>query len=107
LSCFCLAKGLETQGARQWISAAPLDESSWHDALCVGGEALFMSVIDVDKLLAPISPEMPSGENLEYDADYAAMEKAAAGTPEQQFGTTVIPGKSRTGEKSAARRWDY
>src|SRR5262245_18388456 len=52
-----------------------------------------MSVLDVEKLLAPVSAESHSGENLKYDADYAAMEKAAAGTPEQQFGTTVIPGE--------------
>jgi type VI secretion system protein ImpA len=50
-----------------------------------------MSVLDVDKLLAPISADAPCGENLEYDADYAAMEKAAEGKPEQQFGNTVIP----------------
>jgi type VI secretion system protein ImpA len=52
-----------------------------------------MSLIDVDKLLAPVSPDQPCGENLEYDADYAAMEQAAAGKPEQQFGDTVIPGE--------------
>jgi type VI secretion system protein ImpA len=52
-----------------------------------------MSLIDVDKLLAPVSPDQPCGENLEYDADYAAMEQAAAGKPEQQFGATVIPGE--------------
>ena len=52
-----------------------------------------MSVFDVDSLLAPISPDAPCGENLEYDADYAAMEQAAAGKPEQQFGETKIPGE--------------
>ena len=52
-----------------------------------------MSVLDVDQLLAPVSPDAPCGENLEYDADYAAMEQAAAGKPEQQFGSTTIPGE--------------
>ena len=52
-----------------------------------------MSVFDVEKLLAPVSPESPSGENLEYDADYIAMEQAATGKPEQQFGDKVIPGE--------------
>ena len=42
-----------------------------------------MSVLDVESLLAAVSPEAPCGENLEYDPDYAAMEQAAAGTPEQ------------------------
>src|SRR5262245_33405220 len=52
-----------------------------------------MSVFDVDKLLAPVSPDAPCGENLEYDADYAAMEQAATGKPEQQFGKTTIAGE--------------
>jgi type VI secretion system protein ImpA len=50
-----------------------------------------MSSIEVDRLLEPVSAEAPCGENLEYDADYAAMEQAAAGKPEQQFGNTFIP----------------
>lgn len=50
-----------------------------------------MSAMDVDQLLAPISEDAPCGENLEYDASYAVMEQAAAGKPEQQFGSTVIP----------------
>lgn len=50
-----------------------------------------MSSIDVTRLLAPVSEESPCGENLEYDVDYAAMEQAAAGKPEQQFGNTFIP----------------
>jgi len=52
-----------------------------------------MSVLDVESLLSPVSSEAPCGENLEYDAEYAAMEQAAAGKPEQQFGTTTIPGE--------------
>lgn len=52
-----------------------------------------MSVLDVESLLAPVSADAPCGENLEYDPDYAAMEQAAAGTPEQQFGKTIIPGE--------------
>jgi type VI secretion system protein ImpA len=52
-----------------------------------------MTVLDVAKLLAPVSPDSPCGENLEYDADYAAMELASAGKPDQQFGNTVIPGE--------------
>jgi type VI secretion system protein ImpA len=53
----------------------------------------FMTVLDIEKLLAPVSPDSPCGENLEYDADYAAMEQAAAGKPDQQFGEKVIPGE--------------
>src|SRR5262245_25750689 len=50
-----------------------------------------MSAFDVEALLSPVSAESPCGENLEYDADYVAMELAAVGKPEQQFGSTVIP----------------
>lgn len=50
-----------------------------------------MSTIDVSTLLAPVSADSPCGENLEYDADYVAMEQSATGKPEQQFGSTVIP----------------
>lgn len=38
----------------------------------------------------PISDEFPSGVDLEYEADFARMEKAAKGTPDQAFGSTVI-----------------
>ena len=31
-----------------------------------------MSVFEIERLLEPISPEAPCGENLEYDADLAA-----------------------------------
>lgn len=50
-----------------------------------------MSVIDVDNLLQPISPELPCGEDLEYDPMFVEMEEAAQGTPERQSGDTIIP----------------
>lgn len=52
-----------------------------------------MIAIDVDSLTVPISPELPSGENLEYDPDFVEMERAAQGTPEQQYGSTIIEAK--------------
>ena len=52
-----------------------------------------MIAIDVESLTAPISAEAPSGENLEYDPDFAEMERAAQGTPEQQYGSTIIEAK--------------
>lgn len=50
-----------------------------------------MNTMNIDALLAPVSSEHPCGENLEYDADYMAMEQASAGKAEQQFGDTIIP----------------
>ena len=49
-----------------------------------------MSVLDVEQLLEPISPDAPCGENLEYDADFGELERAAQGAAEQQFGSTVV-----------------
>jgi type VI secretion system protein ImpA len=52
-----------------------------------------MALIDVDPLLAPISDGEPCGPDLEYDATFLALEEAAKGKPEQQFGDTIIPGE--------------
>ncbi len=49
-----------------------------------------MAVIDFDVLLADVSPEEPSGPDLEYDPLFGEMERAAEGRPEQQFGDTVV-----------------
>jgi len=42
---------------------------------------------------APVTPEAPSGPDMEYEAAYAELEAAATTTPEQQYGQTVIAGK--------------
>ncbi|WP_205952009.1 type VI secretion system protein TssA [Pantoea stewartii] len=47
--------------------------------------------IDIDTLLIPVSHDNPCGDNLEYDADFQAMEQASVGKAEQQFGNTIIP----------------
>ncbi|MEB5972691.1 type VI secretion system protein TssA [Pantoea dispersa] len=47
--------------------------------------------MNIDALLAPVSSENPCGDNLEYHADYQAMEQASTGKAEQQFGETIIP----------------
>src|SRR5688572_29352054 len=49
-----------------------------------------MSIIDVEKLLAPVSPENPVGDDLSYDPAYMELEQLAAGKPEQQVGDTII-----------------
>lgn len=48
-------------------------------------------MIDIEGLLEAISPETPCGEDLEYDPAYGALERAAQGKPEQQFGDTIVP----------------
>lgn len=65
--------------------------------------------MNIDEILAPISPENPCGENLEYDADFQAMGQASQGKAEQQFGDTIIPAEPadwNTVEKLATRLLD-
>ncbi len=45
---------------------------------------------DLERLLQPVSEASPCGDDLTYDAGFLALETAAAGKPEQQFGDTVI-----------------
>jgi len=49
-----------------------------------------MAIIDIESLLSPVSEAAPSGENLEYDPAFAALETAAAGKAEQQVGETIV-----------------
>ena len=42
-------------------------------------------------LLAAVSDEAPSGENLELDGDFGALDRAARGKREEQYGSTIIP----------------
>ncbi|CAN5333334.1 type VI secretion system protein TssA [soil metagenome] len=44
-----------------------------------------------DRYVAALDEAAPSGPNLEYDADFMALEQAAVGKAEQQFGDTIIP----------------
>ena len=50
-----------------------------------------MPFVSVGELLAPISVEDASGPNLEYDTEFAALERTAQGKPEQMMGATVVP----------------
>jgi type VI secretion system protein ImpA len=50
-----------------------------------------MAVLDIGKLLAPIAGDAPAGPNLEYDPAFAAVDRAAAGRPEQVIGGSTTP----------------
>src|SRR5262250_935427 len=50
-----------------------------------------MAFVDVAALLEPISAEAPSGEAIEYDAQYIELETTARGKPEQEVGDTIVP----------------
>ncbi|OON63022.1 hypothetical protein B0920_06275 [Massilia sp. KIM] len=46
---------------------------------------------DILTLAAPLAGADPAGENLEYDPDFRALEDAARGKPEVQYGSTITP----------------
>jgi type VI secretion system protein ImpA len=50
-----------------------------------------MATIDTDPWLAPLSDSDPAGPDLEFDDDFGALDRAAQGKPEQQYGDTIIP----------------
>ncbi len=50
-----------------------------------------MAPLDIGQWLDDVTADAPAGPNLEFDADFGALERAAQGKPEQQFGDTVIP----------------
>lgn len=49
-----------------------------------------MAAIDVEKFLETVSEDSPAGEDLEYDASFGALERAAQGRPEQRMGDKVL-----------------
>jgi type VI secretion system protein ImpA len=50
-----------------------------------------MSILDIERLLAPVPGDDPCGADLELDPDYMALERSAVGKPEQEFGGKVYP----------------
>jgi type VI secretion system protein ImpA len=50
-----------------------------------------MAPLDAGPWLAAVSADSPAGPNLEFDPDFAALERSAQGKPEQQYGKTIIP----------------
>lgn len=47
--------------------------------------------MEINTLLATVSQDSPCGPDLGYDPEFMALEQAARGKREQQFGDTVIP----------------
>ncbi len=47
--------------------------------------------MDLETLLAPVSPDDQCGADLEYDASFAEIDRLSQGKPEQQIGTTIVP----------------
>src|SRR5882757_4175500 len=47
--------------------------------------------MDLEPLLAPVSPDDLCGANLESDGSFAEIERLSQGKPEQQIGKTIVP----------------
>jgi type VI secretion system protein ImpA len=62
-----------------------------------------MPPLDAAALADAISDDLPAGPNLEFDGDFGALERAAQGKPEQQYGTTVIPAEEPDWKEVAAQ----
>lgn len=62
-----------------------------------------MPPLDSGVWLAPVSDASPTGPNLEFDPDFAALDRAAQGKPEQQYGDTIIPAEEPDWKDVAAQ----
>jgi len=49
-----------------------------------------MPPLDTSAWLGAVSDDSPVGPNLELDAEFSALDRAAQGKPEQQYGDTII-----------------
>ncbi|RAR57602.1 type VI secretion system protein ImpA [Paraburkholderia unamae] len=49
-----------------------------------------MATLDAGALLAEMSPELPCGEDVEYDPEFLELERVVSGKPDVQFGDTVV-----------------
>lgn len=61
--------------------------------------------MDLETLLAPVSPDDQCGADLEYDASFAEIDRLSQGKPEQQIGTTIVPAEEpdwKTVQKKSA-----
>jgi type VI secretion system protein ImpA len=61
-----------------------------------------MSNHDLESLIAPLGDELPTGENLEYDQDFLALERAAAPKAERAIGDSVKAAEEPDWEKVAS-----
>jgi type VI secretion system protein ImpA len=47
--------------------------------------------MDLENLLAPVTPDDVCGADLEYDASFSEIDRLTQGKPEQQIGNTFVP----------------
>jgi type VI secretion system protein ImpA len=77
------------------VSGLPIDKSPPLLANTGSAEGRAMSVIDLNTILIPITPDNPCGADLEYDPLFASafseLERNSQPKPEQQIGSTIVP----------------
>ncbi|MEO8183872.1 MAG: type VI secretion system protein TssA [Deltaproteobacteria bacterium] len=52
-----------------------------------------LALPSTELLLEPVSESKPTGDNLEYQPEFAELERAARGKPARQMGSAVVPGE--------------
>jgi type VI secretion system protein ImpA len=62
-----------------------------------------MPPFDLATGLVDLGADAPTGPNLEFDAAFGALERAATGKPEQQYGDTIIPAEEPDWKDVAAQ----
>ncbi len=59
-------------------------------------------LLDLATPLPDLEPDAPAGPNLEFDAAFGELERAATGTPERQSGDKIIPAEDPVWKDVAA-----
>lgn len=72
-------------------SSAHLRQESSLEGEEEDSRATDMGLINIESLLSPVSESAPAGENLEYDAEFAELERTAEGKPERRIGNASVP----------------
>lgn len=55
--------------------------------------------MNIEEFLAPISPDKPCGDNLEYDADFRVMNRASQGKRNSSLATPLSRQSLLTGTR--------
>ncbi len=62
-----------------------------------------MRMLTLDAMMSPISDDDPVGPDLEYDAEFAALDRVAVGKPERRMGDEIIAAEEPDWHKVAAQ----
>ncbi len=83
--------------------AVPVVSGPFRLASAAPGGGASVAPFDLTTGLVDLSADSPTGPNLEFDAAFGALERAAQGKPEQQYGDTIIPAEEPDWKDVAAQ----